>query len=400
MYIEDLISTIVESNVAVNRNDQPIVYSFYDQINSGTGFTEKQTQLALRILNRYVVAISNKEKRDISPFLENPTYRLSVRKTITNKTVNIISDTVYGKAIEVKFPYDDQFVSEIRKYRISNTVTDQTPIGINWDKEKTAWIFSLTESNIQFLNDLFSTSAFEYDEEFQKYCDDSNKILNEMENYAPMLALHDNVLTFQNSPRNLPKIETENILEALFVARRCGITLWDDYIDAYINSPEFNPITRTFLKNPLSTSINLKPENNDISCLESIVKYLGPSLFIIPGGAEYETVNRAYTMLRGMGMEDKNMSVLFRLPSETGRNFNEFVKNQSLNGPISDQTKVVFVSGKLPKTILTAGIKFNSIINFGFDNAHYTLKELAKNHPNLVYFDVKSISRGYNFVRL
>jgi hypothetical protein len=34
-------------------------------------------------------------------------------------------------------------------------------------------------------------------------------------------------------------------------------------------------------------------------------------------------------------------------------------------------------------------------VNLGFDNAHYTLKEYVKNHPNLVYFDQKKQNRGF-----
>ena len=111
-------------------------------------------------------------------------------------------------------------------------------------------------------------------------------------------------------------------------------------------------------------------------------------------------LTQVYTILKGFGLEDKNMSVLFRLSSETGRNFNNFVKNQGLNGPICDETKAVFISGKLPKTILKSGIRFNSIVNMGFSNAHYTLKEYSKKHQNLVYFDVTIKSQGFNFVEL
>ena len=91
------------------------------------------------------------------------------------------------------------------------------------------------------------------------------------------------------------------------------------------------------------------------------------------------------------------MSVLFRLSTENGRNFNDFVKNQAINGPIHDDTKIVFVSGKLPKTVIKSGIKFNSIINMGYTMAHYTLKEFTKNHQNSIYFDVKIKAQGFDF---
>ena len=115
---------------------------------------------------------------------------------------------------------------------------------------------------------------------------------------------------------------------------------------------------------------------------------MGPNLFIVPGGLEMEKLEQAVGILKGMGVVEKNISVLFRLPTENGKNFNDFVRKMGINGPIDSETKVVFISGKLPKPLIKSGIRFNSIINLGFDSAHYTLKSFVKNHPNLVYFDV------------
>jgi len=118
--------------------------------------------------------------------------------------------------------------------------------------------------------------------------------------------------------------------------------------------------------------------------LELIIKKLGPTLFIVPGGAELNKLQLAYDLLRGMALPEKNISVLFRLSNENGKNFNEFVKNHQLNNPISEETSVVFVSNKLPKTIKKSGIRFNSVVNMGYNSAHYTLREFIKDHQNLV----------------
>jgi hypothetical protein len=85
------------------------------------------------------------------------------------------------------------------------------------------------------------------------------------------------------------------------------------------------------------------------------------------------------------------MSVLFRLSAESGQKFNDFVKNEGLNGPITPETKVVFISTKLPKPLLKSGIKFNTIINLGYAMAHYTIKEYSRNHQNFINFDQKSV---------
>jgi hypothetical protein len=127
-----------------------------------------------------------------------------------------------------------------------------------------------------------------------------------------------------------------------------------------------------------------------------MARFMGPMLFIIPGGSEYRKIQQIHTVLSDIGISDKKMSVLFRLSSETGKEFNDFVKNYGLNNPISEETQIVFVSGKLPKPLIESKIRFNSVVNVGFNNAHYTLKEYAKNQQNVVYFELEK-EKGFNF---
>jgi hypothetical protein len=80
---------------------------------------------------------------------------------------------------------------------------------------------------------------------------------------------------------------------------------------------------------------------------------------------------------------------MFRLPKETHENFNNFVKNSGFNNPITDTTRAVFISGKSPKPVLKSGIKFHTVVNLGFDNVHYSLRDFVNNHENLVYYTEK-----------
>ena len=51
-------------------------------------------------------------------------------------------------------------------------------------------------------------------------------------------------------------------------------------------------------------------------------------------------------------------NILSRI-SETGEKFNNFVREEKLNSVISEKTKAVFISSKVPKTILDKRIKFD-----------------------------------------
>lgn len=397
MNIEDIIEAIGWSTSSFNDGDRKIFESFLSQIFSGTGFTEKQSLLAVRILDRNAGPISVSLKKDIRPFLENPKFKFKIRKSVNDRTVTIVDDVVYGKIIEASFPYNEASIAAIRKFKADTSAGNY----ILWDRDRTAWVFSLNEDNIQFVANLCNSSSFNYSDEFQQLVNDSARIMDELDKYVPMLAIDNGALKILNSTKHMPEIDTDNIEAALFHARRLGVTLWDDNINQYIECADgIDTVTGDFLKAPMGEPYHLSSEPDDVKCLQNIVTHLSPCLIIIPGGSEMVKLQQAYTLLRGMDVPDKNMSVLFRLPTETGKNFNEFVRNQALNGPISNETKVVFVSGKLPKPVMKSDIYFNSVINFGFESAHFTLKEFIKNMPNIVYFDTKKQSRGFKSAKL
>jgi hypothetical protein len=385
MYIEDLIERLGPFSVSINSYDQSVIDSFRSQIQMGIGMTEKQSQLAIKLIKRYRHDLENYAgvaSGTVQGIIDSPQFKLATRQLVPTRTIKIITDNDRQKFIEARFPYDENALKKIRNFKSSSKIR-------RWDKESGAWIFDLSEEHIKFLIELFDQNQFEYDEEFQNYVEQYNLIISNIEKYAPMLA-EDH--TIKNSPKYMPKINGTDIIESVFQARRMGVILWDDSIDQYLKSDQTNPIIQKFLYKDVTQEIELGRGLKDLQCLELIIKHLGPTLFVIPGGSELEKTNLSYDILRGMGLEDKNISVLFRLPNETGKNFNEFVKNHQLNTPISEETLAVFVSNKLPKTVAKSGIRFNSIVNLGFDSAHYTLKEFMKNHQNSVLLNTQKES--------
>jgi hypothetical protein len=372
MYIEELITHLAHFSITKNSYDTQVIHSFIDLGFSGTGFTEKQSALAIRLINKYKTQIQSVLGKDIQMFIDNPKFKYKIRITTTVRTIKIINDRLFdNKVIEVRFPFDEKILEKIRKPSKSTR---------RWDKEMSAWIFELTEENIKFLVDLFNDSNFEYDDEFQNYVEQVNEVISNVEQYAPMLTRD---LKIKNSPKHLPEITATDTVSAIFQARKFGITLWDDEVNQYIET-NLNPVVKNFVCSDITQEFNLYTSNEDIQCLEMIITKLGPTLFIVPGGSELEKMELAYTLLRGMALPEKNISVLFRLSNENGKNFNEFVKNHQLNNPISEETSVVIVSNKLPKTIKKSGIKFNSVVNMGYNSAHYTLREFIKNHQNSI----------------
>jgi hypothetical protein len=393
MNIEDLIVSLTLSNVRLNPWDEKLVYSFYDQITKGLGFTEKQSLLAVKTLNRHYVSLSAFLQKDVSPFLTTPSYRLPIRQINNTKKINVVPSAVFGKEIKAFFPYNEKIVESIRKNKedIGHAV---------WSKEEKCWIFALTENSIQFLSDLSSREHFEVDEEFENLQDQVNLIINNMENYIPMLVVDEKIPKIANFSKNTPLIESQDLMGAVFEARKMGIFTWDETISNFIDSDEVDPTTRLFLKTEPQENFHVDSDFHDISALGKIVTNLSPCLVVIPGGSEYETLVMAHTFMKELGIEDQEMSVMFRLPSTSHEIFNNFVKTNNLNNPITENTKVVFVSSKLPKPVLKSKLKFHCVLNMGFSSVHYTMKDFVGKHENLVFYSRKKEQRELKFAFL
>ncbi len=391
VYVEDLIIDL-NTYVKVNSFDSNIVNSFSNQIFSGRGFTEKQSLLAVKILKKYCNNLEIATKKIIAPDLENPQFRFAIRKpsSLQTRRVSIDTHSQWGKVIKVEFPYSEEKVGEIRKNR------DHLGFAV-WDGDAKAWTFSLSETNIKFVRDITSKEPFDYDDEFKNYLGQIDQIVNDMEKYVPMLVLEDNKVVFKNVSEHLPEIDGENILSSVFAARKYGIYTWDERINQILDESNLHPLIKNFLNNDYNGIFEIDSTKESIDCLKDIVNHMSPCLFVIPGGSELEKTKMIYNFLTGLGYSYDEMSVMFRLPSSDGKNFNDFVKNCCLNNPITEKTKFIFVSIKLPKPVLKSKMKFNSVVSLGRTNVHYTIRDFFKNRENLIYYCEPSKQKEFNF---
>jgi hypothetical protein len=391
MNIEDLIIALAFSyQCKLTAWDEKLIYSFAEQITRGVAFTEKQAALALTIAKRNKAKLSAHFGKDISDYINSPQYRLGIRQINTERQITIADDPIYNKVIKVKFPYNEEQVAAIRKIKSQLN-------GVTWNADEKAWHFSLSEESICFLMEFIKDQPFNIDEEFQNYSDQINVILQNIDQYVPMLVAEKNALKFVNNSQNMPKIEAESVVKSLFHARKCGIFIWDDQVEQQLISADVDPVIVKFLKSSPSTPFQVNCETTSIFSLAALVQHMSPCLFVVPGGSELEKLDLGYTFLKSIDVADSDISVMFRLPNDTNNSFNKFVKEHQLNSAITENTKIVFISSKLPKTVLKSKIQFNSVINLGFSGVHYTIRDYVGTHHNLVYFSENKKQKEFNF---
>ena len=96
-------------------------------------------------------------------------------------------------------------------------------------------------------------------------------------------------------------------------------------------------------------------------------------------------------------ISEKDISVMFRLSSDTGSMFNDLVKQEGLNNPISENTKIVFISQKMPKPLIKSDIEFKLVLNLGsLSGVHYSISTYLDSRPDVIRYTDKNKS-GYQF---
>lgn len=392
MNIEDLI-ILLATRTQMNPFDSKTVWSFYDQVARGLGFTEKQSMLAIKILHKHADKLTAILSKDIEPFLANPTFKLPKRILNSTKKISVVEHPSFIKALKMEFPYNENIVERIRKERINL-------VHAAWDSDEKAWIFALNERSIQFLVPFVTNDEFATDEEFAGYVQQVLKIQETLEDYIPTISYDGKTVKFVNVSDNLPQPQTDNVLDAMFLARKSGIHTWDEGVDQYLVDNNIEKTVIDFLNENPGSNFTVNLEENSISSISQIVKYMTPCMFVIPGGMEIEKLKTSVDFLKSLDITPEEMSVMFRLPKESGEKFNIFVRDEKLNNPITDSTRVVFISAKVPKTVIESKIKFNCVVNFSLHSVHYTIRDFVKNHHNVIHVLDKKPQRNLNFAFL
>lgn len=411
MYIEDIINNLVGFGSVLSRGfpvflpayDKNLLESFENQLSKGLGFTEKQSVIALRILVRHQDKISLYLKQDISPFLSTPQYKFSRRVINSEKSVKIENvESRNTKVIRARFPYDEKLVEQIKKYRdevrksrIKASGYVNFPI-VDWNGETKSWDFEIYEENLLWIFNNLGSLGFNFDDELISFKNDVETIQNQLENYVPMVVFDENRFKFINTHPSIPQPESNDLLEVLFQAKKYGIYTWDEYIASELENNSVNSVTRSILQDNKAQGIELTSGDHPIDCLSDVIKYSNKTLVVIPGGSELELLKKCCDFFEKIGIGSEKMAVLFRLDSSAGKICNDFVKEKKLNNPITDDVKIFFVSAKVPKPLINSNFEIDTILTLGNNSAHYTVKNLLKNHHCVISYTIdRSQKRNY-----
>jgi hypothetical protein len=395
LYIEDLICRLGNSGkylfatpISLWAMDQSVVHSLAVNPTVGKGFTEKQRALVLRLCTKYQYQLTADLGPEVTLALENPEFKFPLAQpTLQEKSIK-----VQGNKILVKFPFSEEIVGKIRKFK-----TDACVHTVNWDGDEKVWQFALEEGNVLWITNNLLSSEFSVDQEFLEFSGQITEILENMEKYIPTVSHENGQYLFKNTHRTVPQPETTNLAETLLLAKHYGISTWDEKVENLIKNANFSPVLTSFLEESISNKPEFDVNENSIDQFTDLFKYNVPALIIIPGYGEFFTLKTWSAWLKSQGFAEKEISVLFRLDNDTGSMFNDLVRQNNLNNPIDENTKIVFISQKIPKPLIKSGIDFKLIVNLGsLSGVHYSVSTFLDGRPDVIRYTDKT-KAGYQF---
>jgi hypothetical protein len=398
MFIEDLIQRLagdgqwlfIEPVLHLHHMDSKVVHSLSMQTVTGCGFTEKQANLAVKLIKKYQNSLSSALKIDISDSIENPQYKLPIRVLLKNKTITIKKKEIGNQqVISVSFPYDEGLVQNIRKYKEFFSKESSNGQTINWNPESKSWDFNLREEHISWVASNLMDSSFYADDKFLDLLTQIQEIEKSIENYVPMVNFKDDKFIFTNVSKNIPQPDSLDVVEVLMQAKKYGINLWADEIGEVLENIDITPVTKKCVTTPFGKDIEIDGKEVEFKDLLNTLGYNSPTLIVIPGGMELKYLRYCIRTLMKYGVPTEDMSVLFRLDGPTGKTANEIIKDSKVNNPISEKIKFFFVSGRIPKPLIESKIEISSVLNFGLSGVHYTLSNYLKNHHFVVNYKIK-----------
>jgi hypothetical protein len=177
-----------EPIVSLARYDTDVLNSMSTTANEGRALTEKQGELAVKIVLKYQRQLAAKGI-DVAP-VEQPVWRMPLRVMDYTRQISIQNDKIV-----VQFPFNNELIEELRTFRKESQGRGE------WLKDTKQWHYALTEYNLVWLTTWAQHREFKFDQEVTRL----NQMIaeTEMRPYAIELCQQDDQITITNCPSTL-----------------------------------------------------------------------------------------------------------------------------------------------------------------------------------------------------
>lgn len=369
----DFLDTLERKYYSMQYQDRSAAHSFYDSINQGKQFTEKQAQYVLKLLFKYRKAVA--DEIDYRDHMEMPQWKQPFRVVDMSKKA-WIEEIDKKHMLVFKFPFQfktdfDDFIKEIR-YDMDNEN--------RWDTERKVRTLSLYGYNLVLLKDFLKVNDFEVDHEFNDVVERVEEIYWDEKEYNKLSKITEGSVELKNASDSAKvyfrKHKTGNINSDLVLAKSMGhifcgkskkCNSWNKKIASETGNQFWIKDLADFIK--LGYSVDGR-----IAVILDRTGDVNSWLYTLS-----DTIDNC-------GFNRNDFRVCFRANKhEDGGSFNEWVREQGFGGKIDGAKFLIF--NQKPAKWLFKDEKDVTILasNSLFAVGTSMMRNLFKNHPCVVY---------------
>lgn len=357
MTLEALLSSLLRQvDSKMSTHDLEYVSAILIQIKSQNFITAIQSNELIKIIKGYKKYLTPYTKHYLDQYVRSSKFELD-EELKSDIVIKLENSEKFKKLITITSAFN---ITLTRYIKSNNSLVKF----LSWSPVLKNWSMTLNETNIKFISLLckeFSNNII-IDPELQQYINQVDEILNNSKQYIPQLIKENNLYKFKNTMHN---ITFDNLSDALYESKKLDIKSIDQNI---IESPEYKNFTETEL-NFLSKS--RKIIISKISELENLSKYLFPTIVMLPDDKELDALKECIEFFNSIGINNSEISVLFRLSNSYDKNFNTYIKDRNINYLCDNTTKVIFIKKVIPKIIFQKNINHTTLINFNSKRITY-----------------------------
>ena len=357
-YLELLTGLAGNQSFTMQSSDCTILNSIARQVHKGVGLTDRQYELVKEKLLSYA---------DQFTALEYPIHeaitnlRIPLRHIDRSKFITVVNDldSKLGskekcKWIKIRFPFSKKLILLIDSLNI--------PAHKHVHHKGThEHYFKFDELNIFNIIKVFKDKEFNIDQGLLENYEKLLEMNNNKNNYIPGI--------YNFKLKNLSQRATEYIISsvgepsletlALYKDRQTLFGLHHfDQQDLDDSLTHLSTLSKTIISRQKDHVFIKKSKYTLNAVTESLLELNRfPLLVILSDNDPLNELHRVHSALRGFISDDES-SVLFRLDNSTDAEFNNYIKNNNINAPLDNNTKVVYISNsKIPKPLVQSDWK-------------------------------------------
>lgn len=354
MNIEALLTSILrQTTTKMAPDDSKIIQSILDQIKLKNFISSDETDKIHTIIKKYKIFVTPYIKYYIEVFTNS---KIIFNETLGKIIIDIEDDPKFKKIISIT---SNSNTKNFIKYINGNNTLLRFHF---WDIQNKKWKLALIEKNIEFISHLINEfkSTVIVNDELKLYIDKIREIKNNKTIYIPTLIKENDYYKFNNLPNNEKLFD--NLSDALFEAKKSGVNSIDPNIYSTNEYKNYTATETKFFND--RKFINIE----NINELKNLSKYLLPTIVMLPDNNELEILKECLTFFNSIGVNDNEISVLFRLSNTYSKDFNSYIKDRGINYLCNNTTKVIFIKKVIPKIIFQTNINHKTIIVFKSKN--------------------------------